>query len=59
MGLRNKAKKCWELYCPICDNSITKISIAIDTECDRCGWEWKGIDNTKDLDSKIALISFE
>ncbi len=55
LGLRNRDKECWELYCPICDNLITKFSIAIDGRCSKCGWEWKRM-NVKDLNSRIALI---
>lgn len=55
LGIRNQDKECWELYCPICDNLITKSSIAIDGKCSKCDWEWNMM-NVKDLNSRIALI---
>lgn len=56
LGIRNKENKCWEIYCPRCNNSITKLSIAIDGKCNICGWEWKGIDKSINKKSRIALI---
>ncbi len=59
LGVRNKDKKCWEIECPICNNLIIKTSIAIDGRCDKCNWEWKGLNAKENHNSRIALIVIE